>query len=128
MTTLTRVRLAVTRALKADEVLNDARGWTINLAILRIVILSFGALPWAVLFLHWTEKILPGISREMWVPVSFYRLLPVGFVGNVAVAGGLAAADIVLIALGIVGFLDPLVHRVCDADFFIRIRSDAEPW
>jgi hypothetical protein len=104
MKTLTRVQLAVIRALKADEVLNDARGWTINLAIFRIVILSFGVLPWALLFLEWTETILPGISREMWVPVSFYRLLPLGFLGNVGVARGLAVADIVLITLGIIGF------------------------
>jgi hypothetical protein len=90
----------VVRALKADEVLNNARGWTINLAIFRIIILSFGVLPWALLFLDWTQKNLPGISPEMWVPISFYRLLPVGFLGNVGFAHGLALADVVLITLG----------------------------
>jgi hypothetical protein len=39
MITLARARVAVIRALKADEVLNDARGWTANLAIFRIVFL-----------------------------------------------------------------------------------------
>ena len=104
MATLTRVRLAVIRALKADELLNDARGWGINLGISRIVILSFGVLPWALLFLHWTDTILPGISREMWFPISFYRLLPVDFLANIGFARCLAVADIVLIAFGIVGF------------------------
>ena len=101
---MTRVRLKVIRELKADEVLNDARGWTVNLAIFRILFLSFGVLPWALLFLDWTEKILPGISHEIWVPISFYRLLPVGFLGNVRVARGLAVTDIVLIVFGIFGF------------------------
>jgi predicted DCC family thiol-disulfide oxidoreductase YuxK len=104
MKTLTQARHEVIRGLRADEIFNDARGWTINLAIFRIVILSFGVLPWALLFLKWTEKILPGISPEMWVPVSFFRLLPAGFLSNVGVARGLAVADIVLVILGIIGF------------------------
>src|SRR5579862_4620768 len=104
MTTLTGVRNALIRALRSDETANDARGWAINLAIFRIVFLTFGALRWALIFLEWTEKILPGISREMWVPVSFFRMFPVGFLGNVAVARGVAVADILFIILGIAGY------------------------
>jgi predicted DCC family thiol-disulfide oxidoreductase YuxK len=104
MMTLARARVAVIGAFKADEVLNDARGWTANLAIFRVVFLSCSVLPSALQFLDWTEKILPGLSRGMWVPISYYRLLPVGLLGNVRFAQSLAMADIVLIILGIVGF------------------------
>jgi predicted DCC family thiol-disulfide oxidoreductase YuxK len=99
-----QIRSAVIRAWKADEVFTNPRGWTANLAIFRIVFLSFGVMPWALHFWSWTEKILPGIPREMWVRVSFYRLLPIGLLANVPVAQALAIADIVLIILGIVGF------------------------
>lgn len=102
--TLAKARAAVIGAIRADEVRNDARGWTANLAIFRIVYLSFCGLPWALRYLHWTEKILPNLSRSMWVPISFYRLLPVGLLGNVRLAQGLAVAEIVFIVLGIVGF------------------------
>jgi predicted DCC family thiol-disulfide oxidoreductase YuxK len=102
--TLSRARAAVIGALRADEVLNDPRGWTANLAIFRIVFLGFCVLPWALRFLEWSQKVLPTLSRDMWVPISFYRLLPVGLLGNVGFAQGLAVADIVLITLGIVGF------------------------
>jgi predicted DCC family thiol-disulfide oxidoreductase YuxK len=40
----------------------------------------------------------------MWVQISYYRLLPIGLLRSVAVAQVLAAADIALIVLGIVGF------------------------
>lgn len=99
-----RIRAAIISALNADEILTSPRGWTANLAIFRIVFLSFVALRRALEFLSWTEKILPGFPRGMWVPVSFYQLLPIGLLGNAAVARVLAVADIVLIVFGIVGF------------------------
>jgi predicted DCC family thiol-disulfide oxidoreductase YuxK len=102
--TSNRIRSAVISALKADEILTTPRGWTANLAIFRIVFLSSVAMRWALEFLSWTERILPGIPRGMWLPVSFYRLLPIGLLGNVAVARVLGVADVVLIVLGIVGF------------------------
>jgi predicted DCC family thiol-disulfide oxidoreductase YuxK len=104
MTIFTRFRDAVIRGLKADEVLNDSRGWAINLAVFRIVFLYFAVLPRASRFLRWTVSILPGYSRDMWVPVSFYRLLPIGLLANVKIAHWLAVANLVLIVLGIVGF------------------------
>ena len=104
MAIFSRVRSAMIRALKADEVLATPRNWTANLAIFRIIFLCFGALPMALTFLRWTENILPGITPGMWAPVSFYRLLPIGLLGNVEVAHLLAVADVVLIVLGIVGF------------------------
>ncbi|HXW14236.1 MAG TPA: DCC1-like thiol-disulfide oxidoreductase family protein [Terriglobia bacterium] len=99
-----RIRSAAVRAFQADEVLASSRDWTVNLAIFRIVFLSCGALPSALTFLSWTKNILPGITPEMWAPVSFYRLLPIGLIGNLELAQLLAVADLVLIVLGIVGF------------------------
>jgi predicted DCC family thiol-disulfide oxidoreductase YuxK len=104
MTIFTRTRDAIIHGLKADEVLNDSRGWAINLAVFRIVFLCFCVLPRATRFLRWTVNILPGYSRDMWVPVSFYRLLPVGLLANVEIAHWLAVANLALIVLGIVGF------------------------
>jgi predicted DCC family thiol-disulfide oxidoreductase YuxK len=104
MTIYNRVRDAITRGLKADEVLNDSRGWAINLAIFRIIFLYFAVLPRALRFLSWAVNILPGYSRDMWVPVSFYRLLPIGLLGNVQIVRWIAVANLVLIVLGIVGF------------------------
>jgi len=104
MAILDRVRSAVIRAWQADEVATSPRGWTANLAIFRIVFLSFGVLPRALLFLRWTAEILPGLPRGMWSPISFYRLLPIGVLGSVAVARVAAVADITLIVFGIVGF------------------------
>ena len=104
MATLKRVRSAIVRVLKADAIRTTPRGWTANLAIFRILYLGLGALPYAVKFLGWTEKILPGITPAMWHPMSFYRLLPISFLGNVEFDRLLAVANIVLIVLGIVGF------------------------
>jgi predicted DCC family thiol-disulfide oxidoreductase YuxK len=104
MTIFARARDAILRGLKADEVLNDSRGWAINLAVFRIVFLYFCVLPRALRFLRWTVNILPGYSRVMWVPVSFYRLLPLGLLANARIAHWLAIANVVLIVLGIVGF------------------------
>jgi predicted DCC family thiol-disulfide oxidoreductase YuxK len=104
MATLTRIRSAVIRGLKADRIVTTPRGWTANLAIFRIVYLCFGALPCALKFLSWTQKILPGISPEMWHPISFYHLLPISLLGNIEFDRLLAVADVLFIVLGIVGF------------------------
>jgi predicted DCC family thiol-disulfide oxidoreductase YuxK len=103
MAIFNRMRSAVLRAWKGDETITTPRGWCVNLAIFRIAFLCFGVMPQALNFLSWTEKVLPGISSGMWVPVSFYRLLPIGLLQNVPLARALAVSDIILICLGIVG-------------------------
>lgn len=104
MAALTRMRSAIVCELRADRILTAPRGWTANLAIFRILYLSLGALPYAMKFFSWTQKILPGITPPMWAPMSFYRLLPVSLLGNVELDRFLAVADLVLIVLGILGF------------------------
>ena len=91
-------------AFRLDEVFNDARGWTANLAIFRIIFLGFAVLPSTLWLLNWTERVLPGLSRGLWVPISFYRLLPFGLLSNVTLAHALALANIFLVALGMIGF------------------------
>jgi predicted DCC family thiol-disulfide oxidoreductase YuxK len=101
---LARIYAEAGCAFGSDEVLNDARGWTTNLAIFRIIFLGFAVLPSALWLLDWTEKILPGLPRGLWVPISFYRLLPYGLLSNVALARALALANILLVVLGLIGF------------------------
>src|SRR5271157_735344 len=103
MAIFNRAREAIIRGLQVDEVSNDPRGWTINLAIFRVAFLSLVTMPCALWFLNWTANVLPNISRDIWASVSFYRLLPLGLLRNVLLARSLALADIVLILLGIVG-------------------------
>jgi hypothetical protein len=104
--TATRIRIpsAIRRAFSADEIFTTPRNWGVNLAIFRIVFLVFGAMPLALDFLRWTHTILPGVAPDMWIPFSFYRYLPIGLLGNVALGRALALADIVLILSGIVGY------------------------
>jgi predicted DCC family thiol-disulfide oxidoreductase YuxK len=90
-------------ALRLDQVLTNPGGWSANLAIFRIVYLGYAVLPADLWLLHWTESILPGLRRGLWVPVSFYRLLPFGLLSNVALARTLALANIFLVALGLIG-------------------------
>ena len=104
MATRIRIPSAIRGAFKSDEILTTPRNWAVNLAIFRIVFLLFGAMPLALDFLRWTHTILPGIAPDMWIPFSFYRLLPIGLLGNVALGRVLAVADIVLILFGVVGY------------------------
>jgi len=99
-----RIPSAISTAFRADETLTSATGWSLNLAIFRIVFLVFGAMPLALDFLSWAHTILPGVAPGMWVPISFYRLLPINFLGNVVLGRVLAETDIVLIVFGIVGY------------------------
>jgi len=94
----------VSCAFRSDEILTTPRNWAVNLAIFRIVFLIFGALPLALDFLRWTHTVLPGVAPDMWILFSFYRFLPIGLLGNVALGRVLAVADIVLIVFGIVGY------------------------
>jgi predicted DCC family thiol-disulfide oxidoreductase YuxK len=102
--TITEIRHGMGRAFRLDEILNDARGWTANLAIFRIIYLGFAVLPSDLWLLDWTERILPGLHRGLWVPISFYRLLPFGLLSNVALARALALANILLVVMGLIGF------------------------
>jgi predicted DCC family thiol-disulfide oxidoreductase YuxK len=90
--------------LLADQRCTDERGWSFNLAIFRIVFLFAGALPWAVRNFLWAEKILPGIPRDVWVPVSFYQWISYSLLSNIGLVKALAILNIALIVLGIVGF------------------------
>jgi hypothetical protein len=47
--------------------------------------------------------VLPGLPREVWAPISFYRYLPFDLVASPAVASALAVVDVGLIGLGILG-------------------------
>jgi predicted DCC family thiol-disulfide oxidoreductase YuxK len=104
MATRIRIPSAISCAFRSDETLTTPRNWGVNLAIFRIVFLLFGAMPLALDFLRWTRTILPGVAPDMWMPFSFYRCLPIGLLGNVALGRLLAVADIVLIFFGIVGY------------------------
>jgi hypothetical protein len=104
MATRISIPSAVSRAFRSDEILTTPRDWAFNLATFRIVFLLFGAMPLALDFLRWTHTTLPGVAPDMWIPLSFYRFLPTGLLGNVALGRVLAVSDIVLIVLGIVGY------------------------
>ena len=91
------------RWVQADEVRTDDHGWALNLAIFRVVFLAAAALPTAVAMLRWAVRVLPDLPREVWVPISFYRYLPFDFVASSSVASALAAVNIGLIGLGILG-------------------------
>ncbi|MGC2332929.1 MAG: hypothetical protein WA581_15860 [Candidatus Acidiferrales bacterium] len=104
MATRIRIPSAFRRAFRSDEILTTPKNWALNLAIFRMVFLLFGAMPLALQFLRWTHAILPGVAPDMWIPFSFYRVLPIGLLANVALDRVLAIVDIVLILFGIVGF------------------------
>ena len=101
---LAQVYVEAACALRLDQFLNDFRGWTANLAIFRIIYLGFAVLPTDLRLLDWTERILPELRQGLWVPISFYRLLPFGLLSNVALAHALALANILLVVLGLIGF------------------------
>ncbi len=91
------------RLFKADEVLNDDRGWTFNLAIFRLVFLAGAALPLALDVVRWTEQVMPGLPRDVWAPMSFYRYLPFDIIRSVTFAYWLAVGNVLLICLGLLG-------------------------
>jgi hypothetical protein len=102
--TIITIHDAVRRSFRSDEILNGARGWTANLAIFRIIFLSLAVLPSALWMLDWTDRILPGLRSGRWVPISFYRLLPLGLLSNVPFARALALTNVLLVVLGLIGF------------------------
>jgi predicted DCC family thiol-disulfide oxidoreductase YuxK len=91
------------RWFHADEVMNDHRGWAFNLAVFRIIFLSFAVLPSALGMVRWTGVTMPGLPLTVWAPVSFYRALPLEVISNSAFAHPLALADVGLIVMGILG-------------------------
>jgi len=93
----------VNRWFKADELLNHDRGWTYNLAIFRVVFLGVGVLPFAWDVIEWTDQVMPGLPKDAWVPISFYRYLPFDFISNVALAHWLSVANFALLGLGLLG-------------------------
>jgi predicted DCC family thiol-disulfide oxidoreductase YuxK len=89
--------------VRADSLATDDRGWTCNLAIVRVVFLGGIALPFAWLIVRWVERIMPGLPPEAWRPVSFYAFLPLDVVRDARIAHALALADLVLIGLATLG-------------------------
>jgi hypothetical protein len=94
---------ALVSAIRRDAVATDARRWTVNLAIFRVVLLGLGALPFAWRTLQWTEHVLPGLPRDAWRPVSFYAYLPLDVLADARLARWLVLADLAMIALALVG-------------------------
>jgi predicted DCC family thiol-disulfide oxidoreductase YuxK len=88
----------------ADSITTDERGWSFNIAIFRVVFLIAGALPWAIRNLHWAEKVLVGLPRGAWIPISFYRWIPYAILTNIGLVKALAILNIGLIVFGILGF------------------------
>jgi predicted DCC family thiol-disulfide oxidoreductase YuxK len=87
-----------------DALAADERGWSFNLAIFRIVFLCAGALPWAIRNIEWAQRILPGIPRNVWAPVSFYQWISYSVLSNAPLAKALAICNIAFVILGILGF------------------------
>jgi predicted DCC family thiol-disulfide oxidoreductase YuxK len=93
---------AVRRWMRADEIRNDDRGWTYNLALFRVFFLA-GLLPLAIDNANWMARLLPTISPGLWDPVSFYRYLPLELLGNAGLAHALALVNVGLIVMGLLG-------------------------
>jgi len=91
------------RWFTADEVRTDDRGWTYNLAIFRIVFLAMVALPFALHVVRWTARVMPELPPDVWVPISFYQLVPMNLLRNASLAHALAVLDLVLIVLALLG-------------------------
>jgi predicted DCC family thiol-disulfide oxidoreductase YuxK len=91
------------RWFRADEVMNDERGWAFNLALFRIIFLYFAVLPFAMGVLRWTEYVMPVLPATVWVPISFYRYLPFHVVSDSGLAYWLAVVNVAVIIMGILG-------------------------
>ena len=96
---------ALASAIRRDEVETDARGWTVNLAVFRVVLLAAIALPFAWRTLQWTERVLPDLPRDAWRPVSFYAWLPLDVLADARLARWLVLADLATLVLALVGVL-----------------------
>ena len=88
--------------MRADEIRNDDRGWTYNLALFRVVFLA-GLLPFAIDNANWMARILPTIPPALWEPVSFYRYLPLELLGHAGLAHALALVNLGLIVMALLG-------------------------
>jgi predicted DCC family thiol-disulfide oxidoreductase YuxK len=96
--------MAISGWFKADEIATDDLGWTANLAIFRVIFLAAAVLPFAYDVLRWTELVMPSLPPEVWAPTSFYRHIPYYVLANAKLAHAMALADVLLIALALVGF------------------------
>ncbi len=85
--------------------LSRDRAATFNLAIFRLVLLWFVALPFARTNLDWATRVLPRLPRDGWEPISFYRLIPLEVLSDPTLVRWLALANVTLIALAILGVL-----------------------
>jgi hypothetical protein len=89
----------VARWFHADETATDDIGWTANLAVFRIAFLALAALPFGFRLLSWTIVMMPSIPAGGWVPISFYRYVPLAILSNAKLAEVLIIADLVLLVL-----------------------------
>jgi hypothetical protein len=94
---------ALARWWWSDARTGSDRDHAFNLAIFRLVFLWFVALPMARGSLRWAVSTLPTIPADAWQPISFYRLLPHELLADATLATWLAAANVALVALGLLG-------------------------
>jgi hypothetical protein len=90
-------------ALRADAAATGDGGWAWNLAIFRLVFLGAVALPFAAGAVRWTARVMPGLPREAWAPVSFFAWLPPEVLTDTRLAWWVAVANLALIGLGLLG-------------------------
>ncbi|HJQ84672.1 MAG TPA: HTTM domain-containing protein [Candidatus Binatia bacterium] len=93
----------ITGWLRADEVATGERGWALDLALFRVVLLGAVVAPFAWRALQWTSRIMPGLPRDAWVPISFFAWLPIDLVADARLAWWLALANLVLVLLALAG-------------------------
>src|SRR6186997_2259541 len=91
------------RSIAADEVATTERGWAFDLAVFRIAFLGLAVLPFAWRALGWTAAVLPGLSGDVWAPVSFFAWLPADVLHDARLAWWLALANVVCVVLGLAG-------------------------
>jgi hypothetical protein len=97
------VRRTLARSIAADEAATNERGWAFDLAVFRIAFLGLAVLPFAWRALGWTAAVLPGLSGDVWAPVSFFAWLPADIVHDARLAWWLALANVVCVGLGLAG-------------------------
>jgi len=86
-----------------DRDATDDAGWTLNLAVFRVVFLGLVCLPAAWTVFRWTERVMPDIALEAWHPISLFALVPLDILSDPSLARTLALVEVALVALGLLG-------------------------